>query len=105
MNINLAFAFLFFVTFLAFIVLESILFYKVVKYLTEKIVLIKTFTAGLPVVEDSSTEIAKNPNFPDEDFGEGTVLSDEREEPEMKFEEKLAVGDELPEDELRDVGI
>ena len=79
---------------LIFIYLESILFFKVIKYLVEKIVLIKTFAAGLPIQADQNLETESHvPNFPDEDFGEGDFITGH--EPEDEFSEELPPGDEL----------
>ena len=79
-----------------FLYLESILFFKVIKYLVEKIVLIKTFAAGLPIQADQNLETEPYvPNFPDEDFGEGDFIT--RDEPEDEFSEELPPGDELEE--------
>jgi len=85
-----------FIVLLGFVYLESILFFKVIKYLVEKIVLIKTFAAGLPIQADQNLETEPYvPNFPDEDFGEGDFIT--RDEPEDEFSEELPPGDELEE--------
>jgi len=85
-----------FIVLLGFVYLESILFFKVIKYLVEKIVLIKTFAAGLPIQEDERpVGIPHVPVYPDEDFGEGEIITGQ--DPEDEFDEDLKPGDELRE--------
>jgi len=85
-----------FIVLLGFVYLESILFFKVIKYLVEKIVLIKTFAAGLPIQKDEKLAgMPYVPVYPDDDFGEGEIATEE--EPEDEFSEDLKPGDELSE--------
>jgi len=87
---------LLFIALMIFVCLESFLFFRVIKYLVEKIVLIKTFAAGLPIQEDERpVGIPHVPVYPDDDFGEGEMVTEQ--EPEDEFSEDLKPGDELDE--------
>ena len=88
-----------FIALMGFVYLESVLFFRIIKFLVNKLVLIKTFAAGLPI-EMNQPEDDKPcvPNYPDDDFGPGTIedtLPPEAQDEE--FKEELKTGDELEE--------
>ena len=82
------FAFVSFFVFLGFIYLSNSAYIKAIKFLIEKLVAIKTFSAGMPIEETIPVDTPFVPQFFDDYFGEGEITEEE-------FDEDLKPGDEI----------